>query len=66
MEKMKEIRNYKNDKRSHAFVTKCHAQRHHMWAVENRHYLVIDLPTLERFRCVRERRRRRRHHHYEQ
>lgn len=42
-------------KRSHAFVTICHAQRHHMWAAENRHYLVIDLPTLVRFRCDCER-----------
>lgn len=39
-------------KRSHAFVMKCHAQRHHMLVAENRHYLEIDLPTLERFRCV--------------
>lgn len=38
-------------KRSHAFVTKCHAQRHHIVAAENRR-LEIDLPTLERFRCV--------------
>lgn len=43
-------------KRSHAFVTKCHAQRHHMLVAESRHYLVIDLPTLGRFRfrCVSE------------